>query len=167
MNVFEWYILYTHSNFEKRVYNSLQQRDIICFLPLRKVTRQWSDRKKTIELPLFPNYLFVYTTFHERFKILEISKAAKYVIFNGCLAKISDDELVAIKKMMTDPEVSLEKCLIGDSIKITEGPFNGLSGIVFERKGKTRFGIRVNAINQNISVELNSTSIEKIEPVIR
>jgi transcriptional antiterminator RfaH len=162
LNVFRWYVVYTHPNFEKKVYNSLQQRDIICFLPLRKITRQWSDRKKTIEVPLFPNYLFVYTTVHDRFKVLEIPGASRYISFNGSPVTITDDEISMIRKMMTDPDVMIESCLEGDSVKITEGPFTGLTGTVFERKGRTRFGVKLNAINQSLSIEFNISSISKI-----
>lgn len=162
LNVFKWYVVYTHPNFEKKVYNSLQQRDIISFLPLRKITRQWSDRKKTIEVPLFPNYLFVYTTVHDRFKVLEIPGVSRYISFNGLPVTITDNEITMIKKMMTDPDVMLENCLEGDMVKITEGPFTGLTGTVFERKGRTRFGVKLNAINQSISIEFNISSISKI-----
>jgi transcriptional antiterminator RfaH len=163
LNVFKWYVVYTHPNFEKKVYNSLQQRDIISFLPLKKITRQWSDRKKTIEAPLFPNYLFVYTTVHDRFKVLEIPGAARYISFDGSPVTITDNEIAMIKKMMTDPDVMIESYLEGDFVKITEGPFTGLTGIVFERKGRTRFGVKLNAINQSLSVEFNRSSIAKIQ----
>mgnify|MGYP003389971793 FL=1 len=162
LNVFKWYVVYTHPNFEKKVYNSLQQRDIISFLPLKKMIRQWSDRKKTIESPLFPNYLFVYTTVHDRFKVLEIPGTARYISFNNSPVTITDNEIEMIKKMMTDPHVMIENCLEGDAVKITEGPFTGLTGIIFERKGRTRFGVKLNVIKQSISVEFNRSSIVKI-----
>lgn len=161
LNVFKWYVIYTHPNFEKKVYNSLQQRDIISFLPLRKMTRQWSDRKKTVEVPLFPNYLFVYSTVHDRFKVLDIPGAARYVSFNNSPVTVTDNEIIMIKKMMDDPDVMIENCLEGDSVKITEGPFTGQTGIVFERKGKTRFGVKLNAINQSLSVEFTRSAISK------
>jgi transcriptional antiterminator RfaH len=163
LNVFKWYVVYTHPNFEKKVYNSLQQRDIISFLPFRKITRQWSDRKKTMEVPLFPNYLFVYTTIHDRFKVLEVPGAARYISFDGTPVTITDNEISMIKKMMTEPDVMIESYLEGDSVKITDGPFTGLTGIVFERKGRTRFGVKLNAINQSLSVEFNRSSIAKIQ----
>jgi transcriptional antiterminator RfaH len=162
INIFEWYVIYTHANFEKKVYSSLKQRDIICFLPLVKVTRQWSDRKKTIEVPLFPNYLFVYTTVNDKIKILEISKEARYVKFNGAAVTVSDTEINAIKKFMNDPSVVMDECLEGDNVKIMDGPFIGLTGIIYEKRGKERFGIKLKSINKFLSVEFNSSSIEKV-----
>ncbi len=165
LNVFNWYVIYTHPNFEKKVFNSLQQRDIISFLPSKKITKQWSDRKKTVEVPLFSCYLFVYTTIHDRFKVLEIRGVRNYVSFNGSPVTITDDEISLIKKMISDPEVMLENYLEGDSVKIIKGPFMGFTGIIFERKGKTRFGVKLKAINQSLSVELNYSSIKKLENV--
>ena len=160
--VFKWFVLYTKPNFEKKIYASLLQRGFICFLPLKKTSRNWSDRKKIIEMPLFPNYLFVYTTLRDRFKVLEVTSAASYVNYNGAPATISDKDLVTVKKMMSDPSVIIEDYLNGDPVEIVDGPFNGLTGIVFEKKGKFRFGVELKSINKSLSAEFNIVSLKKI-----
>jgi transcriptional antiterminator RfaH len=161
--IFNWYVIYTYPNFEKKIQQSLLKKNIMCFLPLQKMMRQWSDRKKVIEVPLFPNYVFVYISNLERFRVLDILGVSRYISYNGSPAIISDDAISKIKKMMHGPDIVIENYLEGDLIKIIDGPFTGLTGIVFERKGKKRFGIRIEAINQCLSVELNATSIKKLE----
>ncbi|HET8963076.1 MAG TPA: UpxY family transcription antiterminator [Chitinophagales bacterium] len=164
INHFRWYVVYTCPNSEKKVHTSLEQKNIISFLPLKKVTRQWSDRRKIIEIPLFPNYIFVYTTKQERFKVLDISGVSRYIMYNKCPATISENEITTLKKLIINKEAVIEQYLEGDKINIVDGPFNGLTGIIFERKGKTRFGVRLESINRSISVELNGSSIRKIDP---
>lgn len=161
-NHFKWYVVYTFPNSEKKVHTNLVQKEMISFLPLQKVTRQWSDRKKIVEIPLFPNYIFVYTTNQEKFKILDIVGVSRYITYNGSPATISEKEIITIKKLMVNSEVIVEKYLEGDTVKIMDGPFDGLTGVVFERKGKTRFGVKLASINQSLSVELDISSIKKI-----
>lgn len=161
-NHFKWYVVYTFPNSEKKVHTCLVQKDMTSFLPLQKVTRQWSDRKKIVEIPLFPNYIFVYTTSHEKFKVLDIDGVSRYITYNGSPATISEKDITTIKRLIGNSEVVVEKYLEGDTVKIVDGPFIGLSGVVFERKGKTRFGIKIASINQSISVELDISSIKKI-----
>lgn len=161
INHFKWYVVYTYPNFEKKVHTHMVQKNITCFLPFQKVTRQWSDRKKIIEVPLFPNYIFVYTTSDERFKILDIVGVSRYIMYNNGPATISDKEITMIKEMLMEPSVEAEKYLEGDIVEIIEGPFSGLKGIIFERKGKKRLGIKIKSINQSFSAEFNISSIER------
>jgi transcriptional antiterminator RfaH len=161
---FRWYVVYTYPNSEKKVHTHLVQKNITCFLPLQRVKRQWSDRTKIIEVPLFPNYIFVYTTNRERFKVLDIPGVSRYIMYNGGPATISENEITTIKKMMIDKEAILEQYIDGEAVNIIDGPFNGLTGIIFERKGKTRFGVKIEAINRAISVELNGSSVKRLIP---
>jgi transcription antitermination factor NusG len=163
INHFRWYVVYTCPNSEKKVHTSLVQKNITSFLPLKKVTRQWSDRRKTIKIPLFPNYIFVYTTNQERFKVLDIYGVCRYIMYNKCPATISENEITTLKKLLVNQEAVIEQYLEGEKVNIVDGPFNGLTGIIFQRKGKMRFGVKIDAINQAISVELNGSSIRKID----
>jgi transcription antitermination factor NusG len=80
---FNWYLLYTFPNHEKKVHKISNQKNISCFLPTQKIVRQWRDRKRILDVPLFPNYLFVYTTNTERLQLLDIPGASKFVSFEG------------------------------------------------------------------------------------
>jgi transcriptional antiterminator RfaH len=157
----QWFVLYTLPNFEKKIALALQKKDIKSFLPMHKIIRNWSDRKKVVDVVLFPNYLFVYTTFENRFKILELPGTARYVSFNGLPVTISEHELTIIRKMTDCPGVAVEEYLKGDSVKIVEGPFSGLIGVVFERKGKKRLGVTIKSLNRSLSAEFDILSVKK------
>jgi transcription antitermination factor NusG len=159
----KWYILYTYPNYEKKILKVLTQKNIFCFLPTQRIIRQWSDRKKTIEVPLFPNYLFVYTTNQERVKQLDISGVARYVTHCGKPVTVSQQEIEIVEKMVAKSDISVESDLIErDIVKIVEGPFTGLEGIFFQRKGRTRVGVKIEAMNQFLCVEVDISYVQKI-----
>lgn len=158
-----WCVLYTYPNYEKKVLKVATQKNITCFLPTQKVERTWSDRRKILEIPLFPNYLFVQVNKQNRFTILDILGVVRFVSLSGKPAIISDYEIDLIRKMTNGPEVALEREFVnGDLVRIIEGPFMGLEGILFQKKGKHRLSIRINGINQSISISTSSQLVAKI-----
>ena len=72
INTAPWNVLYTTPRAEKKVYNRLVEMDIETYLPLYKTIRQWSDRKKKVEVPLFNSYIFVRSSEKQRFEILSV-----------------------------------------------------------------------------------------------
>lgn len=159
-----WFVIYTYPNFEKKVYKILLKNNIDSFLPLHKVVRQWSDRKKLVEVPLFPNYIFVNLRKHEKYKIMGIRGVVRFVSVEGHPVEVSDHEINAIKKINEWKEVVAEEELhAGDMVRILEGPFVGLNGIFFERKGKSRLGLTLKSLNKVISIEIHSSLVGKIE----
>lgn len=159
----QWYVLYTLPNYEKRIYKQLVTNSVTCFLPLQNVVRQWGDRKKTLQVPLFPNYIFIYTNSKERFSILNMPGASRYVTHCKKAVILSDDAIQQIKRMSFDETVITDSCPEkGDYVKIIDGPFLNMEGIVYERKGQTRFGVKISGLSQFLSVEINSCSLLRL-----
>ena len=136
------------------------------FLPLRKVMRQWADRKKMIEQPLFPGYLFVYVNERERIQALESQGAVKYVEFGGELAVVSETTIESLKIAARKPEdVRAEESALklGDPIVVSHGPLAGMRGRLMEFRGATRIAIEIEAIRQVVSVEVPLSEVRPIE----
>lgn len=158
-----WYIIYTHSNFERIVKRTLAQKQINCFLPMKTVTRVWSDRRKIMEVPAFPNYLFVNIEPANRFQILSVSGVSSFVSFDKKPATISDREIDCISQLLATETICVEQNFEnGDHIQIVDGPFTGFFGTLIERKGKMRFCVRLAAINYSISIEISSSSFRRV-----
>jgi len=163
-----WYVIYTFPHFEKKVHLALLNANIVNYLPLQRVVRQWSDRIKKVERALFPNYLFVQMPIQEKYKVLTIYGVSRFVCFGGNPAIVTDEEICIIKQLIIDPGLRVEQDIVhGDIVTITDGPFKGLTGSVFERKGKTRLCIRIKTIKQILSVEVPLSIIKKLEPIHR
>lgn len=157
-----WYIVYTFPNLEKKIYNELTRKKIRAYLPLQNVIRQWSDRKKEIKVPMFPNYVFINSTERERFSLLKIGGVLKFITFEGKPAMVSEDEISNIMKFET-MVFEIESNLInGDEVMIVEGPFTGLQGKLFFKRGKERLGVHLSSINQSLSIEVCSSSLRKV-----
>ncbi len=160
-----WHVVYTYPNTEKKVYQELTRRQITVFLPTTKVLRQWSDRKKQLEVPLFPSYVFVKVRFKEMWMVTLVDGVARFVKFNGTPAVISESEIDLIKKVISGTEnVHNENdCVVeGDYVQIEHGPLAGLQGRVMTKKGKKRLYLTLISLNKNISVEIEALNLAMI-----
>lgn len=157
-----WYAVYTYPNLERRIHSELVKQAISTYLPLQKVLRQWSDRIKELHVPLFPSYLFVYIHDHERVNVLKVAGVARFVAFEGRPAIISIEEIETIRKVES-VAVELEPSLLnGDWVQIMHGPLAGLKGILFKKRGKTRFGVQLNGLRQALSLNVCVSLLKKL-----
>jgi len=128
-----WYAIYTKPRSEKKVTERLSGSGIEAYCPLMKTLRQWSDRKKKVQLPMFPGYVFVYISEIERILVLQDYGVLNFVFWLGKPAIIRDNEINAIREIADRGEeinISSEAFEVGRLVKIPEGPFKGMTGTV-------------------------------------
>lgn len=156
-------MLYTLPNYEKKVNITLQKNKISTFLPLYKSERKWSDRKKIIEVPLFPNYIFIEITPAERFKALDTFGVKCFVNCSGRPVLVRDTEISNIRKLLECTSLDIEAKLVeGDHVRICKGPFKDMMGILYEKKGQTKFGVYIESINQVLSIDVCSSWLKSV-----
>src|SRR5208282_6548405 len=95
-----WYALYTSPRHEKRVAEQIKQRRISCFLPLYRSVRRWKDRRKELELALFPGYVFVRLALQDRLKVLQLPSAVRLVSFYGQPAVVPEAEIEGLRQRL-------------------------------------------------------------------
>lgn len=127
-----WYALYTEPRHEKKVAARLQQLRIEMYCPLIIQVRQWSDRKKKVEVPLLPSYVFVKLEANQREQVFQVSGVVRYLYWLGEPAIIRDEEILLMQKWLQGAVTSFEVKGIakGDPYEISSGPFTGQKGIV-------------------------------------
>lgn len=121
-----WYVIYTKPKWEKKVAGRLNEIGINCYCPLKTQVRQWSDRKKKIEIPVFNSYVFVQLEDKNRNEIFQIQGVVRYLFWLGKPAIVRDEEIIAMKKWFSSPEdfeTSLVPYKIGDVVELDSGPF--------------------------------------------
>jgi len=162
----EWYALYTRSRFEKKLMSELVDRSIEVFLPMREVLSRWKDRKKKVWLPLFPGYLFVYQvdTPTNRYRILNVPGAVRFVGFQGRIASIPQEQIEGVRKFLevklaVDPYPYMT---IGRRVEVIAGPLKGIQGKLVQKKGRFRFVIQVDLIRQAVSVEIDASDVRPV-----
>jgi transcription antitermination factor NusG len=161
-----WAVVYTRSRAEKQLHEFLQEQGIETYLPLRKVLRQWSDRKKWVEEPLFRSYLFVRITEKERFKVLNTPGAVNYISFEGRMATVRDEEIDCIRRLtLCEPglEAVTDHIEKGSPVNIRGGSLMGLQGELISYRSSQRVVIRVESIRQSILVTVPFGWIEPIK----
>lgn len=130
-----WYVVYTKPKWEKKVADKLKELGIECYCPLVTQIKQWSDRKKKIEVPLFNSYVFVQLTDVERNSVFQVAGVVRYLFWLGKPAIVKDEEIEAIKTSLKAPNISdvtVSSIQVGDRIKLESGAFTNQSAIVQE-----------------------------------
>jgi transcriptional antiterminator RfaH len=130
-----WYVVYTKPKWEKKVADRLNDIGIVTYCPLITKVKQWSDRKKKIEVPLFNSYIFVKTQEKERNAVFEIAGVIRYLFWLGKPAIVKDSEIETIQHWLSSPKeykVIAEKWKKGDKIVLDSGPFISQSAIIQE-----------------------------------
>ena len=161
-----WYALYTRSNHEKRVDTQLQQKSIESYLPLRRVMRRWSDRRKEIQEPLFRCYVFVHADERERVGALETYGVARMVWFNDKPAVVRNEEIEMVRRILRELPAA-EACAsltVGDYVEIVRGPLTGIRGRLLMTKGAGRLVVNVDSIGQGVKFDVD---ISEVRPVLQ
>src|SRR5664280_2032448 len=117
----KWYALYTRPRAEKLVFGRLEEESIETFLPLQKTYRMWSDRKKLVEKPLLPSYIFVKTNKKNFPKVYTTTGVVKFVSFEGQPVSIPQNQIDILRLLINSDaeiEVSVEKFAKGDNVEV-------------------------------------------------
>ena len=160
-----WFALYTASRHEKRVAQHLSQREIEFYLPLYKSERKWSDGSRvTLDLPLFPGYLFIHIQRSERSRVLGVPGALAVVGGTGGEpACLPDTTIHALRSgLEARPARPHPFLTAGQRVRIRSGALAGFEGIVARNKNIFRVVLTVEHIMQSYAVEV---AVEDLVPL--
>ncbi|MBL3657517.1 UpxY family transcription antiterminator [Fulvivirga sediminis] len=161
-----WYVLYTMPNAEKNVRDRLLKKNLEVFLPLRTKIVQRCDRKKKIQTPLFPGYVFTKLKISEFHDVYEVSGFLRFLSTNGKKDVVPDEEIETIKVLLRgEPSICAQKLELGENVKISNGPFAGLEGQLMSYKGEKRLIVLLNSIQQSVMLEIGEEVLECSEYV--
>lgn len=157
-----WYAAYTSPRHEKKVALQMEGNRIECFLPLYRSVRRWKDRRKEIDLPLFPGYIFVRIALKNRLHVLQVPGVVQLVTFSGKPAVVPDAEIEALSKglaggLRAQPHPYLK---VGKRVRVHSGPLSGAEGILVRRKEKFRIVLSIHLIQRSVAVEVDESEVE-------
>lgn len=130
-----WYVVYTKPKWEKKVAEQLKEKGIECYCPLITTIKQWSDRKKKVEVPLFNSYVFLQLDEKDRNLAFLSSGVVRYLFWLGKPAIVKDDEIKTIKNWLegsNSEDISVEPYRTGTKIKVVSGPFANQEAVIQE-----------------------------------
>ncbi len=162
----KWLVFYTKSRAEKKTLASLQKFGFEAWLPMHKVIRQWSDRKKKLEVPLFNSYIFVYEVESKIHDILKIPGIAWNIRHNGRPAVLHANEKATIERFITTGLTlkiqAAEALTSGQAVQVMDGPLKGQVGKVTTRYNETKFYVAIESLGQLVMVSINHNLLKPL-----
>jgi transcription antitermination factor NusG len=157
-----WYAAYTSANHEKRVAEQLGARAMDFFLPVYESVRRWKDRRVTLQMPLFPGYVFVRMALQDRLRVQQVPGVAHLVGFAGSPAALPDEEIEALRSSLksgvkAEPHPYLT---VGRRVQVKSGPMQGMQGVLLQRKGRFRVVISIELIQRSVAVEMDEADLQ-------
>ena len=167
-----WHALYVRSRSEKKVLSQLEDHGYKAYLPLVTQMKQWSDRKKKVEEPLFKSYVFVYSNEREYIPILNVYGVIKFVTFERQAVVVPENQILAIKKFVSDFDkgeeykmMNDEELKVGQKVRIINGPMKGLTGRLETIYNKRHLIVYIDVVGQCIPVHIPRAKVEPCEEV--
>lgn len=161
-----WFAVHTKARHEKVVAASVHELGIQSFLPIVKQVRQWSDRRKLIESPLFSCYVFVKLVPNqvERLRVLRVNGVLRFVGTNGIGVPIPEEQIECVRILITEelPFCSHPFLKIGQRVRVRSGALGGMEGILVSRKGENTLVLSLDAIQRSLSVSLQGYDVEPV-----
>lgn len=150
-----WYVLYTKPKWEKKVADKLNAMGIQSYCPMVIKERQWSDRKKKVEVPLFSSYVFVNLEENTRNRVFEVPGVVRYLFWLGKPAVVKENEITSIRQWLSSSEafdVEVAAWKPGDRIVLEQGVFKDQLALVQE-VNKKNYVLVLEALGCVLNVE--------------
>ena len=161
-----WYVVYVRSRHEKNVYSALLDKGIDASLPMKTVVREWSDRKKKVQLPLFRGYVFVNIDLKiDNLIVLKTLGVVKFIGIRNKPSRIPDGQMRWIHMMVKGSDIiyNVKEIPVGKKVRVMAGPFKGVEGVVIRVGNQSRLVVVIESIIHAVSIEINPNYLENIK----
>ena len=160
----QWYAAYTCAKHEKRVAQQLEERSIESFLPTYRSVRRWKDRRKVLELPLFPSYLFVQLDRGNRLDLLRLPGVLGLVCFQGKPAAVERSEIENLRQGLVNrtavhPHPYLRA---GRRVRICNGAMAGVEGIMVRERDRARVVLSISLLQRSVCLDIDEADVEPV-----
>ena len=158
-----WYVLSVRSHQENRVTKHLTGRGVEHYLPCYSSLRNWKDRRVTLQMPLFPGYVFVRLALLERMKVLTVPQVVSLVKVGSGPAEMSAQEIDSIRRGVeyakAEPHEYLKE---GRQVEIISGVMAGMQGVLVRWKNCTRVVVCLDSIARAFVLEVDAACVKPL-----
>ena len=113
-----WFVLFTKPRNELKVTERLRSIGIEGYAPCKIEVRQWSDRKKKVLVPLLPSMVLVSLQDKQVDQVFEVPGVVRYLFEHGKRAKVSNEEVLAMKSYLENTYSAQKELEVGDTVKV-------------------------------------------------
>ena len=151
-----WFALTVKPQHEKTVAEQLRFKELESYLPLYCSRRRWSDRVKTIQLPLFSQYVFSQFDLGERVRVLQTAGVLSIVSFGGAPCPVETGQLEDLRAIVGSglPYSPWPFLHAGQRVRICGGPLKGVEGILAREKSEHRVVVNMELLQRAVAVEV-------------
>jgi len=166
LNSTNWFGIRVKSRCEFRAHDDLRLRGFEPFLPLCSVRRRWSDRVKTLQVPMFRGYLFCRFALRDRVRVLNAAGVVQIVGCGSTPIPISETEIRSVQtlvnsKIACTPWPYLQ---VGQRVSIDNGPLAGVEGLIIRAEsGKPRVVVSVSLLLRSVAAEIERDWIGRVQ----
>jgi transcription antitermination factor NusG len=160
-----WFALQVRSRKEDWVASQLAGQGFDCFLPKYKTIRQWSDRMKELEQPLFPGYLFCRFDYQNRRPLVMIPGVMQVIGVGRTPLPIEEREIEAIQLAVSSglPSQPWPYLEVGERVRVNYGNLDGLEGILVNFKGNHRVVLSVTLLQRSVAMEVDLSWVTAVQ----
>ena len=159
-----WYAVQTRARHERVVEQRLLERGVDTFLPVVTEVHRWSDRKKSVQVPLFNCYMFarLAPTNVDRMRVLRVEGVLSLVGARCEGTPIPEEQIDAVRLLVEErtPWAPHPFLKIGQRVRVRGGALDGMEGILVSRNGSRALVISVDAIQRSIAVSVEGYHVE-------
>jgi transcription termination/antitermination protein NusG len=161
-----WFALRVKSRHEKVVADTLENKGFAHLLPLCRSTRRWSDRTKTLDLPLFPGYVFCRFDLCQRCHILQTLGVRSIVAFGSEPSPATPEDIHSLCTLVAAGAGArpTQYLAAGQRVMITEGPFSGVTGYLMKLRNSRILVISIRLLQRSVAVEIDQASAVPLGP---
>ncbi|MBI4891217.1 MAG: UpxY family transcription antiterminator [Acidobacteria bacterium] len=161
-----WYAVTVKPRAEKAVAEALQKKGYESFLPLYASQREWSDRIKTIHMPLFSGYVFLHLDITRRLPVLKTPGVVSFVSLGAEPTPIETSEIESIRLLMHTglPVGPWPYLRAGQEVEVTRGALKGIRGILLKVKAQLRLVLSLSLLQRSVVVEVDR---DDVRPILR
>lgn len=159
-----WFAVWTRSRHEQVVRAQLGEKQVPAFLPTLTKWSRWKDRRKQIEVPLFPGYVFAHFDPDTRLQVLKCTGVVSIVSVNGSPVPVPDEEIEGIRTLVSStlPYDPCPTIKTGTMVEVIHGPLTGVVGRLTRKGSQARLILAVNLIGQGVSVQVDAADVRSL-----
>ncbi len=161
---YPWYAIRVRSNYEKNVGIALNARGYQEFVPLYRKRSQWTDRVASLEVPLFPGYVFCRLNIEKRLPVLTAPGVVSIVGFGSDFISVPDAEIDAIRHALTCGALVLPHpyLRVGQRVRIERGAMTGVEGLLLRVRDDFRLVVSINILMRSVAIQIDRDWISPI-----
>lgn len=163
----QWYALHVKARSERVVASIARNKGYEEFLPMCCARRRWSDRMKTLEVPLFPGYVFCRLDAQRRLPLLTIPGVMGIVGMGKTPAPVDEGEIASIQAIVrsgfwAEPYPFLNH---GQTVRLDYGPLAGMEGVYLEGRKQDRIVVSVSLLQRSVAIEIDRDWVTPVRSV--